>query len=339
MGRFRVFSVAGIPVHFTFWYLLILLFWLQGGLEQGLIWGGAITLSILVHELGHAAVARYYRLSPWIEIHGWGGLCHHDRAPTAKASAKILIAGPGAGLALGVLSLGLLYGGLQPASTPRLFIFVSAMVYINLVWSLINLLPLWPLDGGQLFRLGLLRVMKPAKAEKATHWVGTVLAVGAVLVGLSVFQSRFFAIIAAFLAWQNISRLGDSGASGPIYADPRVLNENLKTLEASFQARNWAEASQLAHRIKADFELSPSQRDRVFEILGVTAVGLRDYEEAFAYLKALQSVKGQTFFAWVECVLEREDQLAAQGVLQHPEFGRLPQNVTKSLEEMARPAA
>ena len=92
MGGFQAFSIGGIPVHFTLWYFFILLYWMRGGAQSGLTWGLVITFSILVHEFGHALVARYFRLSPWVELHGWGGLTHHDRAARDRDDALIIVA-------------------------------------------------------------------------------------------------------------------------------------------------------------------------------------------------------------------------------------------------------
>lgn len=336
MGSLRLFSVAGIPIHFTAWYAIILLFWMQGGLQSGLIWGGVITVSILVHELGHGFVARHYRLAPWIEIHGWGGLTHHERAPSAGADAKILIAGPGAGLILGAISWGLMQGmGAQLLSSPVLAMVMRSLVYVNLVWSLINLVPLWPLDGGQLFRLGLMRVFKPARAEQITHVIGAGIGLFAVFVAQSVVHSTFLTIIAGLITWQNVTRLGSSSASGAIYTPDHELKPLLAAARAALEDKDWAEASRLAYRLKEDHQLSPAQLSHAFEILGVAAVGLGRHEEAISYLSRLSAVRGRAYFAWVECVLRLKRGADAAAAAAHPEFGRLPQAAQDSLQDLA----
>lgn len=336
MGSFRVLSVAGIPVHFTLWYLLILLFWLQGGLERGLIWGGVITVSILVHELGHGMVARHYRLSPWIEIHGWGGLCHHERAPSAGADAKILIAGPGAGLVLGALSWGLLklVGGALVGS-PRAAMIVHSLVYVNLIWSLINLVPLWPLDGGQLFRLGLMRVLKPARAEQITHLVGTGIGLFAVFLAHNLFSSVFLTVIAGLITWQNIMQLTSSSASGPVYTVDRTLKPLLAEAEQALAEKRWADAARLGAQLKADHDLSPAQLQQVFEVLGVSAVGLGQHSEAWSYLKRTPSPGGRTYFAWVECILRLEQAAGmAPAAIANENFARLPESAQAALRRL-----
>ena len=56
-----------------------------------------VALSILLHELGHALAARYWRVpTAYIELNGIGGLCHFARQYAADRIANIvmLLAGP-----------------------------------------------------------------------------------------------------------------------------------------------------------------------------------------------------------------------------------------------------
>ncbi len=109
------FRLLGFPVviHPFAWLVLgfILLSNASGGptaLLGGVLWALVLFGSILVHELGHALVARGFRLGPVeILIHGFGGLTTHRRSPTPARSLLITAAGAGAGLLLGGLALGL----------------------------------------------------------------------------------------------------------------------------------------------------------------------------------------------------------------------------------------
>ncbi len=336
MRGFRIFTLAGVPVHVTAWYFLILLFWLQGGLESAFVWGGAITLSILVHEFGHAMVARHYRLNPSIELHGWGGLCHHERAASDKHDALILIAGPGAGLLLGVLVFAgqffvdPVWLGQQRLLGP----FITYLLYVNLIWSFVNLVPLWPLDGGQLFRLGLLRLMGASQAERVTHIVGTVLGIMACFFAFSVMDSRFMAIIAGFLTWQNIQRITNSSASGPIRSQNRHAKELLKQAKAAYAERDWAAAERLAHQAKAESVVDPSTVALIFEILGVSKAALGKYEDAWRFLQRAP-MRGQVYLAKVECVLALGLSADAPPLLEAKGASQLPADVVSDLERLA----
>ena len=180
------FRLLGIPVRIEpmFW---LVTFFLGGGLSLGagttktdIIWVlmrmVIACASILVHEYGHALTAR--KLSGGqheIRLWGMGGLAYHQGGnPTRKSRLWTIAMGPGAGLALFLLtSLAVIstYGPevlqylvtrrvptelsesfLSVVTTqPPLFRIFSMLIWINLWWSLINLLPVFPLDGGQLF--------------------------------------------------------------------------------------------------------------------------------------------------------------------------------------------
>src|SRR5690606_14182007 len=139
----------------------------SGSVVSGVIFALAVTLSLLVHEFGHAFVSKHYELRPSILLHGFGGLCISEAARRDSDDAKILFAGPLAGLVFGglMLALSVFAPGVVNAS-PLLAQFVGALVFVNIFWSLVNLLlPIWPLDGGQLFHLLLRRFMAPERAQ------------------------------------------------------------------------------------------------------------------------------------------------------------------------------
>ena len=71
MTGLRIFSIAGIPVWISPWFFLLgALYVHQLGWREGLVFTLCVSVSILVHELGHALVAARYRLSPQILLHG-----------------------------------------------------------------------------------------------------------------------------------------------------------------------------------------------------------------------------------------------------------------------------
>jgi stage IV sporulation protein FB len=140
-----------------------------------LIWVIAFFVSILWHEMGHALVMRTFGLRPWITLYGMGGLAsydpaHHRRFRPLSAGEQILIsfAGPGAGFLLTAALVGLLFafgqGGtlsFEPPiyvpevwglSSDRLAMLLTFIFQACVYWGLVNLLPIYPLDGGQIAR-------------------------------------------------------------------------------------------------------------------------------------------------------------------------------------------
>ena len=196
-------------------------------------------LCLLVHEFGHALVGR--RMGghlPMIEIGGWGGVTGFVSMNSSRAGYFAMVAaGPLASLALG-LFVGLLLGvqvgdpiggmlysffapcglasvfaregvmsineALTEGSLPvPLMLFYSQVFLVCFWWSFINLLPIFPLDGGKLF--GTL-----INNFRIASMVGIVLAGLAALFCL-VFGMYFNACIAGYLAYINYGYLRSQG--------------------------------------------------------------------------------------------------------------------------------
>ena len=169
------FRLLGIPVriHPFFWAVAALLGWSDQNFSHILIWVACVFVSILVHEFGHGLTARALdRQHPSIVLYAMGGLCHYDRDHSSPwRRLGILIMGPGAGflfcILVGILGLVILgikptyVLGLTPIETalvhqppqwvsPLVFDAYQDLLVINLFWGVFNLLPIYPLDGGQM---------------------------------------------------------------------------------------------------------------------------------------------------------------------------------------------
>jgi len=161
------FSVLGIPVrvHPMFWFVGILL-GLRDGEPVGIfLWVLALFISILVHEMGHALAIRANGWYPWITLYGFGGLASYQPTRIRPwTQIGISLAGPVAGFVLAAVIVALLQisgnkwrvVGVQVIPgmmrNERLADLTFYMLYINIYWGLVNLLPIYPLDGGQIAR-------------------------------------------------------------------------------------------------------------------------------------------------------------------------------------------
>jgi len=157
-GRGFGFSLFGVPVRIasSFWIIAIL-FGMQDVGQSGssgkaifdaLTWTAIVFVSILLHEFGHATAARAFGAEPSITLHALGGLTQFEpRGMSRPKRWLVSFAGPAAGLAFGVA----VYMGARwlPPGTPFAAI-VRSVLWINIGWSLINLLPVLPFDGGQM---------------------------------------------------------------------------------------------------------------------------------------------------------------------------------------------
>lgn len=161
-------SVAGIPIGLDYsWFLIFgLLTWMLAtrhfpaefpGWAPSLYWSvGAATailffVSVLLHELGHSAVALHYRIPVRsITLFVFGGVAQIGaEPPNAGAEFRIAIAGPLVSFALAVL-----FYALQTAAgeLQSLYALAKYLAYINLALGVFNLIPGYPLDGGRVFR-------------------------------------------------------------------------------------------------------------------------------------------------------------------------------------------
>lgn len=175
------FRVGDIPVrvHPFFWISTVLLGYqknLQGidVLIYIVVWAAVLFVSILVHELGHILMGRYFGNRGHIVLTGFCGLAiGASDLPKRWQRIAVSLAGPGAGFLLGALVIGCcwLYDpsltllllnavlkthfsvGELTAFPPLLVLFALLnLIFINFFWGLVNLLPIWPLDGGHICR-------------------------------------------------------------------------------------------------------------------------------------------------------------------------------------------
>jgi Zn-dependent protease len=175
----RLGRIFGFPVEINLSFLLLLgvVLLAYGGL------GGLLIVlltfgSVLLHELGHAVVAR--RLGVYIsgiELSFFGGAAKmHDMPRSANHEIAIAAAGPAVSLMLAGAGLGLGIALHVP--------FLSMIGWINLVLAAFNLIPALPMDGGRILRALLTHKMSFVRATDVAVTVSRVAAVGFVIAGL-----------------------------------------------------------------------------------------------------------------------------------------------------------
>ncbi len=187
INLFRVFGIQ-LAVHASF--VLLLAYWgYQGWLEDGatgMAWSiGLIVLffvCVILHELGHSLTARRYGIHvPRILLLPIGGMAEFDRIPRKPAQELwITVAGPAVNFALVAVLLPLSWAALfgsEPVATYSTQGILAQLCYANFIMGVFNLVPVFPMDGGRIFR-ALLATKLPYL--RATWWavmVGRVLAV------------------------------------------------------------------------------------------------------------------------------------------------------------------
>lgn len=153
--NWRMFGVP-VRVHPLFWLITLVLGWGNAGGQADLllIWVACVFVSLLNHELGHVFAGLAFGRRGHIVLHSFGGLAVGS-SDLASRWQRIMVyaAGPLIQLALyGILWLLAAHfiQGLEP--NPRLGLAFDYLLAINWYWPILNLLPIWPLDGGQISR-------------------------------------------------------------------------------------------------------------------------------------------------------------------------------------------
>ncbi len=146
-----------IPVRISpmFWLTAAIIGWINSHSLMGVvIWIGIIFVSILVHEYGHALTSRFFGQFPRIELVAFGGLTYPE-GPALSLGREFLVVLSGPVFSFGLYLLGALLLKAPVIATSAAMPIIRAFSIINLFWTVINLFPVLPLDGGQLLRITL----------------------------------------------------------------------------------------------------------------------------------------------------------------------------------------
>lgn len=226
------FSIARIPVrvHPLFW-LITLLLGSAGDILLIPVWVAVIFVSILIHELGHALAFRRFGQDSQIVLHFAGGLTIPESVPwgggwanvalSRRQEILISLAGPGAGFlfaGLVMLAVSLTGGSILTTRLPGFIpltvgvalpfgggligTLVTMLLRVNIIWGLINLMPVFPLDGGNVAR-NILVQYDPWDGLRKSLWLSVITGALLVLLGLFAFGSLFMAFLFGFLAFQS----------------------------------------------------------------------------------------------------------------------------------------
>jgi stage IV sporulation protein FB len=144
-----------VRVHPWFWAMSAIMGWdlLQVGPEYLALWIACVFVSILLHEFGHIFAGRLFGAQGHIVLYGFGGLAvGSSTLPNRWQRIAVYLAGPLAGFAL----YGLIYVTREYMDEAQVSALVRTglkiLIWINVGWGILNLLPIWPLDGGQASR-------------------------------------------------------------------------------------------------------------------------------------------------------------------------------------------
>jgi Zn-dependent protease len=189
---FRIGSILGFPIRVHISLVLFMgIVFIWGGGWFGLIVTVAIFASVIVHELGHALVARLAGLPIGdISLYPFGGMARMLMPPrTSAEEIRMASAGPIVSLALGGVFLAL--GWLSDQAT------AWVLAEINLMLGAFNLIPALPMDGGRILRAYLARKMGFYRATSVAARLARYLALAIAVIGA--FYSGWLLVLAFFM--------------------------------------------------------------------------------------------------------------------------------------------
>ncbi len=235
-GALRLFRVAGIQVylHITWFIVAALEVTSFSGRYHRPIWGLleylSLFLIVLLHEFGHALACRQTGgQADHIILWPLGGIAFVNPPPRPGAYLWSLAAGPLVNVALFPLLSFLLFLAGQAqweVGNPDVYRFVESLWYINGMLLVFNLLPIYPLDGGQIvrallwFRIGPIRSLKAASVigiAGAVLFAAFAYYVGSIWLGIL----AFFIFTQAQVGWRQARNLAVA-AEAAAHATPPI---------------------------------------------------------------------------------------------------------------------
>jgi len=327
--KFRLFGV-NVEVQMLFWAIAVLFgirILRDPTAPRGAIvaWVGVVFVSVLVHELGHALAIKRHRIEPEISLHGMGGTTSWQGGSNLSRVDHILIslAGPFAGFGLAGLVLLLVkltprfVAGLHPLAVFTL----DCLLEVNILWGLINLLPVLPFDGGHVLE----NALGPRRV-RATAVISGLVGVAVAAYFLSQ-GSPYMTMLFGFSAIQSFQRFNaEPAAAGPApqrKAPPPVDDEIpaelaalLTTARSALAKEDLTRAISIAETVYSATPRSPRAAVLALEIIAWARLLQDDPREAAKVVESAQSL-GKVDDALVGATLHATgDLVAARRVLE-----------------------
>lgn len=212
--------VRGIPIS-VHWTFILLIGWILVVSSQATgnilsaAWSVLFVLSIfgcvILHELGHALVAQHFGIKTRsITLYPIGGIAQLETIPKRpREELLISVAGP----VVNIIIAGIVFPftnfsdltNINALTITSLSTFLQAFVVANMVLSVFNLIPSFPMDGGRVFRALLSFKMNREKATRIAVAVGQVFAVGFIFIG--VYTNLMLVLIGLFVLFQSQAEL------------------------------------------------------------------------------------------------------------------------------------
>jgi membrane-associated protease RseP (regulator of RpoE activity) len=203
------FRIGPIPVRIEFPFFLVTVLLGYNGHRSAMLllgWTVAVFVSVMVHELGHAVVGRLFGSPTSIVLHGMGGLTFRNggRYPSAREDILISLAGSATQIILlGIPAYMITHDSMLFITSYGWYVFFWDLMWVSLGWGIINLLPILPLDGGNI-AITLLRRTRIDEPDRVVRLlsVGTALGLAVWLYNQVGWMSALWALF--FAVWNAV---------------------------------------------------------------------------------------------------------------------------------------
>lgn len=206
------FRLGGIPITIQPIFFGVILLLGLGAFDGVLLatWVLIAFVSVLVHELGHAVAFRAYGQHPTVTLHAIGGLTAGEAELSPARSVVVSLAGPLAAMALFGLPAWVVHqSGAVVGTDGR--IVLEQVLFVNIGWSLLNLAPVLPLDGGNVTR-SVIDLLSDGRGEQPARIISILVAGALALWGASI-SALGLMLVGGMFAALNISALSSGRAS------------------------------------------------------------------------------------------------------------------------------
>jgi Zn-dependent protease len=211
-----LFRLAGVDVNLHWWWFLVAFYQLRGGpgIYSSIVWKLleylALFLIVLTHEFGHALACRQVGgTANQIMLWPFGGVAYVDPPQRPGATLWSIAAGPLVNVVLAPVFLGLALAGRAAglhATMPDLSHFLWMILYIDVYLLAFNILPIYPLDGGQILRSLLWFVLGKARSLMVATVLGFIGIAG--FIALAIWQREvwlgFISVYLLFSCWGGL---------------------------------------------------------------------------------------------------------------------------------------
>jgi Zn-dependent protease len=216
-------SIGGTSIDVDFNFVFLVLFFVvlnynqALGIAYALIWIPILFVSVLIHELAHAAMIGIFGFgSSQILLTGMGGVTINRRRARPWQDLLISVAGPASSFALYFLADWIGDNVAIAQSDRMLAALMPRLEGANLFWGVFNLIPVPPLDGGHATRDFFRMFLTERNSFMIAIWIAII--GGGLVVAVALFARQYFVglyiawfVYMAFQQWQYFKRHGVPG--------------------------------------------------------------------------------------------------------------------------------